>query len=89
MKKYDVLLRAEYEKQFFVYAENEEEAREKVEILFFDTNAITFGNENFMGGEVEITEKTNENEVGFDDDFPFDDVPFSVSRKEFHKSKRS
>ena len=50
MKKYDVLLRADYEKLFFVYAESEEEARKKVEILLFDTNAITFGNKNFMGG---------------------------------------
>ena len=29
MKKYDVLLRADYEKLFFVYAESEEKARKK------------------------------------------------------------
>ena len=29
MKKYDVLLRADYEKRFFVYAESEEEVRKK------------------------------------------------------------
>lgn len=42
MKKYDVVLRAEYEKKLFVYADNEDEAREKIEMLLFDTNAVTF-----------------------------------------------
>ncbi len=84
MKKYDVLLRTEYEKQFFVYAENEEEAREKVETLLFDTNAITFGDENFMGGEAEITEKQEENGMDFYNASPFDEIPFSESNRHSH-----
>lgn len=88
MKKFDVILRADYEKQFFVYAESEKEAREKVEILLFDTNALTFGNENFMGGEAEITEKEKENEMDFYGEPPFDEIPFSGSNRHKHKSVR-
>ena len=84
MKKYDVLLRADYEKLFFVYAESEEEARKKVEILLFDTNAITFGNKNFMGGEAEITE----NDMDFYENPNLDEISFSGSNRKYNKSKK-
>lgn len=88
MKKYDVLLRADYEKRFFVYAESEEEARKKVEILLFDTNAITLGNENFMGGEAEITENERENDMDFYENPNLGEIPFSGSNRKYNKSKK-
>lgn len=88
MKKYDVLLRADYEKRFFVYAESEDEAREKVEILLFDTNAVTFGDENFMGGEAEIMEEEKENDMDFYENPNIDEISFSESNRKYSKSKK-
>ena len=89
MKKYDVVLRAEYEKKLFVYADNEDEAREKIEMFLFDTNAVTFENENFVSGEAEITEKYSENGSCFYDEVCANEVPFSEGKGGCHKSKKS
>ena len=88
MKKYDVVLRAEYEKKLFVYADNEDEAREKIEMLLFDTNAVTFENENFVSGEAEITEKYSENGSCFYDEVCANEISFSGSNRKYNKSKK-
>lgn len=40
MKKYDVTLTAHYEKTISVYADSPEQAKEKTEIILFDSDII-------------------------------------------------
>lgn len=56
MKKYDVTLTAHYEKTISVCAESAEQAKEKTEIILFDTDLINFTDEDFVCGEADITE---------------------------------
>ena len=70
MKKYDVTLTAHYEKTISVYADSPEEAREKLKTVLFDTDLVSFSDEDFVCGEADITdplkneEKENEVEDG-------------------------
>ena len=56
MKKYDVTLTAHYEKTISVYAESPEQAKEKTQIILFDTDVIDFTDDDFVCGEANITE---------------------------------
>ena len=64
MKKYDVTLRGHYEKTISVYADSPEEAKKKTEIVLFDTDLIDFTDDDFVCGEADITEHS---EDGLDD----------------------
>ena len=56
MKKYDVTLTAHYEKTISVCAESAEQAKAKTEIILFDTDLISFADEDFVCGEAKINE---------------------------------
>ena len=56
MKKYDVTLTAHYEKTISIYAESPEEAREKLKTVLFDTDLVSFSDEDFVCGEADITD---------------------------------
>ena len=56
LKKYDVTLTAHYEKTISVCAESAEQAKEKTEIILFDTDLINFADEDFVCGEAKINE---------------------------------
>ena len=56
MKKYDVTLTAHYEKTISVYADSPEEAREKLKTVLFDTDLVSFSDENFVCGEADIAD---------------------------------
>ena len=64
MKNYDVTLTAHYEKTVSVCADSPEQAAEKVKIILFDTDLIEFSDEDFVCGEADITEHS---EDGLDD----------------------
>ena len=64
MKKYDVTLTAHYQKTVSVYAESPEQAKEKTKIILFDTDLINFTDDDFVCGEANITEHS---EDGLDD----------------------
>lgn len=64
MKKYDVTLTAHYEKTISVYADSPEQAKEKTEIILFDTDLIDFTDEDFVCSEADISEQS---EDGLDD----------------------
>ena len=64
MKNYDVTLTAHYEKTISVCADSPEQAAEKVKIILFDTDLIEFSDEDFVCGEADITEHS---EDGLDD----------------------
>ena len=64
MKNYDVTLTAHYEKTVSVCAYSPEQAAEKVKIILFDTDLIEFSDEDFVCGEADITEHS---EDGLDD----------------------
>ena len=65
MKKYEVTLTAHYEKTISVYAESPEEAREKLKTVLFDTDLVSFSDEDFVCGEADITDPLkNEGEEG-------------------------
>ena len=69
MKKYDVTLTAHYEKTISVYAENPEQAKEKTQIILFDTDLIDFTDDDFVCGEADITDaEENADETAQDDD---------------------
>lgn len=55
MKKYDVTLTAHYEKTISVCAESAEQAKEKTEMIMFDTDLINF-TDDFIYGEAKVTE---------------------------------
>ena len=48
MKKYAVTLTGHYEKTISVYADTPEQAAEKVKIILFDTDLISFSEEDFV-----------------------------------------
>ena len=56
MKNYDVTLTAHYEKTISVYADSPEEAREKLKTVLFDTDLVSFSDENFVCGEADIAD---------------------------------
>ena len=64
MKKYDVTFTAHYRKTLSVYAESPEQAKEKTKIILFDTDLINFTDADFVCGEADITEHS---EDGIDD----------------------
>ena len=75
MKKYGVTLRGHYEKTISVYADSPEEAKKKTEIVLFDTDLIDFTDDDFVCGEADITEHsedslddTDEEELSEEDD---------------------
>ena len=60
MKNYDVTLTAHYEKTISVCADSPEQAAEKVKIILFDTDLIEFSDEDFVCGEADITEQSED-----------------------------
>lgn len=60
MKKYDVTLTAHYRKTVSVYAESPEQAKEKTKIILFDTDLINFTDDDFVCGEADITEQSED-----------------------------
>ena len=64
LKKYDVTLTAHYRKTVSVYAESPEQAKKKTKIILFDTDLINFTDDDFVCGEADITEHS---EDGLDD----------------------
>ena len=60
MNKYDVTLTAHYEKTVSVYAESPEQAKEKTKIILFDTDLIDFTDDDFVCGEADITEQSED-----------------------------
>ncbi|MDL2249641.1 hypothetical protein LJC51_03175 [Lachnospiraceae bacterium OttesenSCG-928-J05] len=56
MKKYDVTLRGHYEKTISIYADSPEEVKEKMEIILCDTDLIGFSDDDFVCGEADINE---------------------------------
>ena len=58
MKKYDVTLTGHFEKTVSIYADSPEQAAEKLRIILFDTDLITFSDEDFVCGEADIFIKT-------------------------------
>ena len=60
MKKYDVTLTAHYEKTISIYAESPEQAKEKTQIILFDTDVIDFTDDDFVCGEAAITEHSED-----------------------------
>lgn len=61
LKQYDVTLTGHFEKTVSIYADSPEQAAEKLKIILFDTDLITFSNEDFVCGEADIKD---ENEGG-------------------------
>ena len=60
MKKYDVTLTAHYQKTVSAYAESPKQAKEKTKIILFDTDLINFTDDDFVCGEVDITEQSED-----------------------------
>lgn len=60
MKKYDVTLTVHYQKTVSVYAESPEQAKEKTKIILFDTDLINFTDDDFVCGEADITEQSED-----------------------------
>ena len=60
MKNYDVTLTAHYQKTVSVYSESPEQAKEKTKIILFDTNLIDFTDDDFVRGEANITEQSED-----------------------------
>lgn len=60
LKKYDVTLTAHYRKTLSVYAESPEQAKEKTKIILFDTDLINFTDDDFVCGEADITEQSED-----------------------------
>ena len=58
MKKYDVTFTAHYRKTLSVYAESPEQATEKTHNILCDTDLITFTDDDFVCGEADITEQS-------------------------------
>lgn len=57
LKQYDVTLTVHFEKTVSIYADSPEQAAEKLKIILFDTDLITFSNEDFVCGEVDIKDE--------------------------------
>ena len=60
LKKYDVTLTVHYQKTVSVYAESPEQAKEKTKIILFDTDLINFTDDDFVCGEADITEQSED-----------------------------
>lgn len=74
MKKFDVTLTAHYEKTLSVYAESPEQAKEKIEIVLFDTDLVDFTDDDFICGEADIIESCEDSlEDAVEDDACEDD----------------
>lgn len=58
MKKYEVTLTGHYEKTISVYADSIEDAQRKMEIVLFDTDIIDFSDGDFIGGEADIADES-------------------------------
>ena len=71
MKKYAVTLTGHYEKTISVYADTPEQAAEKVKIILFDTDIISFSEEDFVCGEAKIEDAGEED--GKEKDMPDED----------------
>ncbi len=71
MKKYAVTLTGHYEKTISVYADTTEQAAEKVKIILFDTDLISFSEEDFVCGEAKIEDANKED--GKEKDMPDED----------------
>lgn len=71
MKKYAVTLTGHYEKTISVYADTPEQAAEKVKIILFDTDLISFSEEDFVCGEAKIEDADKED--GKEKDMPDED----------------
>ena len=70
MKKYDVTLTAHYQKTVSVYAESPEQAKEKTKIILFDTDLINFTDDDFVCGEADITEQSEDSLDGAGENTP-------------------
>ena len=70
MKKYEITLTAHYETTISVYADSLEEAREKLKTVLFDTDLVTFSDEDFVCGEADIedADKTEAEGTGIEDE---------------------
>ena len=66
MKKYEITLTAHYEKTISVYADSPEEAREKFKTVLFDTDLVTFSDEDFVCGEADIEDADKTEAEGAD-----------------------
>lgn len=71
MKKYAVTLTGHFEKTISVYADTPEQAAEKVKIILFDTDLISFSEEDFVCGEAKIENANKED--GTEKDTPDED----------------
>ena len=60
LKKYDVTFTAHYQKTISVCAESAEQAKAKTEIILFDTDLINFTDDDFVCGEADITEQSED-----------------------------
>ena len=67
MKKYAVTLTGHYEKTISVYADTPEQAAEKVKIILFDTDLISFSEEDFVCGEAKIEDADKEECMNHED----------------------
>ena len=93
LKKYDVTFTAHYRKTLSVYAESPEQAKEKTKIILFDTDLINFTDDDFVCGEADITEQSEngldgagENTLQENEDCS--DCPYSVSYTHLDVYKR-
>ena len=70
MKEYEIILTAHYEKTISVYADSPEEAKEKLKTVLFDTDLVTFSDEDFVCGEADIedAEKTEAEGTDIEDE---------------------
>ncbi len=73
MKIFDVKITGKYEKSMTVLAESIEEAKDKTAMILFETDLLDFEDEDFAGGDVDITERMPEDETGTEDAENMDD----------------
>ena len=92
MKKYDVTLTAHYEKTISVCAESAEQAKAKTEIILFDTDLISFADEDFVCGEAKINEACEDGTKDTDEEASEDercsDCPYSVSYTHLYNAQK-
>lgn len=56
MKEYKAKLNAHYGKTISIYADDPEQAAEKLKTVLFDTDAVQFTEEDFVHGKADITD---------------------------------
>ena len=82
MKQYEVTLTGHFEKTVSIYADSPEQAAEKLKIILFDTDLITFSDEDFVCGEADIKDENEdgceemEREGGSLEDVDCSDCPY-------------